>query len=51
MHLAEASELQAQQITQATSAIKDTAQAVDGMASDATESAAGKLFSRLNGTK
>lgn len=39
MHLAEASELQAQQITQATSAIKDTTQAIEGMASDAKESA------------
>ena len=39
MHLAEASELQAQQITQATTAIKDTARAIDGMASDAKESA------------
>ncbi len=39
MHLAEASELQAQQITQATSAIKDMTQAIDGMASDAKESA------------
>ncbi len=39
MHLAEASELQAQQITQATTAIKDMTQAIDGMASDAKESA------------
>jgi twitching motility protein PilJ len=39
MHLAEASELQAQQITQATSAIKEMTRAIDGMASDATESA------------
>ncbi len=39
MHLAEASELQAQQITQATSAIKDMTLAIDGMASDAKESA------------
>jgi twitching motility protein PilJ len=39
MHLAEASELQAQQITQATSAIKEVTRAIDGMASDATESA------------
>lgn len=39
MHLAEASELQAQQITQATSAIKDMTRAIDGMASDAKESA------------
>jgi len=39
MHLAEASELQAQQITQATGAIKEMAQAIDGMASDAKESA------------
>ena len=39
MHLAEASELQAQQITQATAAIKETSQAIDGMASDAKESA------------
>jgi twitching motility protein PilJ len=39
MHLAEASELQAQQITQTTGAIKDMSQAIDGMASDAKESA------------
>jgi twitching motility protein PilJ len=39
MHLAEASELQAQQITQATTSIKDMTLAIDGMASDAKESA------------
>jgi twitching motility protein PilJ len=39
MHLAEASELQAQQISQATTAIKEMTHAVDGMASDAKESA------------
>jgi twitching motility protein PilJ len=39
MHLAEASELQAEQITQATSSIKDMTLAIDGMASDAKESA------------
>ncbi len=39
MHLAEASELQAQQISQATTAIKDMTQAIDQMASDARESA------------
>jgi twitching motility protein PilJ len=39
MHLADASELQAQQITQTVGAIKDMTQAIEGMASDATESA------------
>jgi len=39
MHLAEASELQAQQITQATAAIKDMALAIDAISSDAKESA------------
>jgi twitching motility protein PilJ len=39
MHLAEASELQAQQITQATGSIKEMTLAIDGMASDAKESA------------
>jgi len=39
MHLAEASGLQAQQIAQATTAIKDMTLAIDGMASDAKESA------------
>lgn len=39
MHLAEASELQAEQITMASSAIKEMTQAIDEMSSDAIESA------------
>jgi len=39
MHLAEASEHQAEQITQANEAIKEMTQAIDQMSSDATESA------------
>ena len=39
MHLAEASELQAEQITTASSAIKEMTQAIDEMSSDAIESA------------